>query len=677
MMTLAVRRAWRACAPGVLLALAAAPLLSQTTPTTVTGRVSARETNEPLSDSRVIAVGTAVFTTTNAEGRYTLRGLPAGNVEIRILRVGYVEQKRPVTVTAGQSVTLDFALDRTLVVLQEVVTTATGEQRKVELGNTVSTLDVARLTEVSPIKNMGDLLVAKAPGVQVLPANMTAGGSRVRIRGTSSISLNNDPIYIIDGIRMTSDNSSTAIGVGGTTPSRVNDINPEEIENIEVVKGPSAATLYGTDAANGVIVITTKKGTSGRATWTLFADGGIIADRNQYPTMYALLGHSPATPTVARKCLRKDIALGTCIMDSTSSLNVFEDPELTPIEDGHRNQLGAAAVGWQSRRSGISSAATSSARSGRSGSPTSSDSGSARPRSAIRDEWDRPNTLTKGSYRANLNAAPTPALDLSVQAGFTNLDQRLPQVDNNVNSFWYNGTIGPGWEGPGPGYTGVGSLGQPLRGYAGFTPGDIFQYYTTQGIQRFIGSTNANWRPFSWLQNRMDIGVDLTDRVDFELCRLGQCADFGTNRQGFATDARTNIRNFTTNLGSTANWQPLAWLNLKTTGGLQYVNYKRDENSAQGSQLPPGAQNPGDGDDPERGCRDDGFRIRSVSSSRRLPRSATGSSSRPRSERTRTARSARTSSASITRKARSRGSSPRRRSSHRRIGSTSCGFERR
>ena len=594
MMTLAVRRAWRACAPGVLMALAAAPLLGQTTPTTVTGRVSARETNEPLSDSRVIAVGTAVFTTTNAEGRYTLRGLPAGNVEIRILRVGYVEQKRPVTVTAGQSVTLDFQLDRTLVVLQEVVTTATGEQRKVELGNTVSTLDVATLTEVAPIKNMGDLLVAKAPGVQVLPANMTAGGSRVRIRGTSSISLNNDPIYIIDGIRMTSDGSSTAIGVGGTSPSRVNDINPEEIENIEVVKGPSAATLYGTDAANGVIVITTKKGKSGRATWSLFADGGIIADQNQYPTMYAILGHAPATPTVARKCLRKELALGTCIMDSTSSLNVFDHPELTPIEDGHRNQLGLQLSGGSDAVRYFVSG-DFERETGPFGFPDFERQRFSAAKVGIRDEWDRPNTLTKGSYRANLNAAPISALDLSVQAGFTNLDQRLPQVDNNVNSFWYNGTIGPGWEGPGPGYTGVGSLGQPLRGYAGFTPGDIFQDYTTQGIQRFIGSTNANWRPFSWLQNRMDIGVDLTNRVDFELCRLGQCADFSTNRQGFATDARANIRNFTTNLGSTANWQPLAWLNLKTTGGVQFVNYKSDENSAQGSQLPPGAQNPGQG----------------------------------------------------------------------------------
>ena len=576
------------------MTLASVGAAQQQSPTTVAGRITTREGGQPLADARVIAVGTTVFTTSNAEGRYALRGVPPGNVEVRVIRVGYQEQKRPVSVTAGQSATLDFQLDRTLVVLQEVVTTATGEQRRVELGNTVATIDAAKVVEAAPIKNMGDLLVAKAPGVQVLPANMTAGGSRVRVRGTSSISLNNDPIYIIDGIRMTSDRNSTAIGVGGTQPNRVNDINPEEIENIEVVKGPSAATLYGTDAANGVIVITTKKGRAGRPTWLLFADGGIITDRNQYPTMHALLGHAPATPTVARKCLRKDIALGTCIMDSTSALNVFSDPELTPIEDGYRNQFGLQlSGGTETVRYFVSGDVEREI--GPFGLPEFERERFNSGKIPITEHMDRPNTLTKGSYRANLNATVTPELDVSVQAGFTHLDQRLPQVDNNVNSFWYNGTIGPGWDGPGPGYTGIGSLGQPLRGYAGFTPGDIFQDLTTQGNQRFIGSSNASWRPLSWLHNRLDVGVDLSDRVDFELCQLAQCADFGTNRQGFATDARANIRNFTANLGSTASWQPRGWLNLKTTAGVQYVNYKSDENEAEGEQLPPGARSPGDG----------------------------------------------------------------------------------
>ena len=193
-----------------------------------------------------------------------------------------------------------FALSPVVVQLQEVVTTATGEQRRVELGNAVASVNAAQRTQTAPVTDMASLLVAQAPGVQVLPGNTTGTGARVRIRGINSLSLSNDPIYIIDGIRMTSNSASMQIGVGGTAPSRVNDINPEEIENIEIVKGPSAATLYGTDAANGVIVITTKKGRAGAARWTGFAEQGVVQDRNNYPSTYAILGHSPGLTTPRR-----------------------------------------------------------------------------------------------------------------------------------------------------------------------------------------------------------------------------------------------------------------------------------------------------------------------------------------------------------------------------------------
>ncbi|MBK6307797.1 MAG: SusC/RagA family TonB-linked outer membrane protein [Gemmatimonadetes bacterium] len=560
----------------------------------VTGRVTASDVNEPLSDVRVIVLGTSVFTVTNAQGNFTLRGLPAGSYEVRVLRVGYQEQKKSVAVTAsGPAVTLNFAMVRTVVQLQAVVTTATGEQRRVELGNSVATIDAAKTVESGSVKNMGDLLVAKAAGVQILPSNMTAGGSRVRIRGTSSLSLSNDPIYVIDGVRMTS-TGGTGIGVGGTAPSRVNDINPEEIENIEVVKGPSAATLYGTDAANGVVVITTKRGRAGAARWSVYGEQGVIQDKNDYPTTYAILGHLPATPTVARRCWLYETALGTCIEDSTSALNLFKDKDLTPIKDGWRWQGGAqVSGGTDAVRYFVSGEYESEA------GPLSIPDYDRRRFDSLQvriyDYMNRPNVAIKGSYRANINITPNPKLDLGVTSNFIKLDQRLPQVDNNVNSFWYNGTVGYGYKNAGPNYTARGSLGQPLQGWNLFTPGDIFQYSTQQEVQRAINSATANWRPFSWLQNRADVGLDLSDRVDFQLCRFGECSDFGTNRLGRATDVRANIRNITINLGSTATWQYKPWLNFKTTGGAQYVNYGFKSSDAQGSTLPPGAETPGAG----------------------------------------------------------------------------------
>jgi TonB-linked SusC/RagA family outer membrane protein len=562
----------------------------------ITGRVTVRGSTEPLPDSRIIVVGTSIFTVTNAEGRFVLRNVPTGNVEVRVLRVGYVEQKRPVTVTAGQPATLNFELDRTLVVLQEVVTTATGEQRRSELGNSIATIDVAKKVQESPIKNMGDLLVAKAPGVQVLPSNMTGGGSRVRVRGTSSLSLTNDPIYVIDGVRLTSQagNAAIAIGVGGTAPSRVNDISPEEIENIEIVKGPSAATLYGTDASNGVIVITTKKGRAGQARWNLFGEAGQIHDLNDYPAQYAILGHAPATPATVRRCFLYELSTGACVKDSTSINNLFADPDLTMIKSGNRGQLGLQVSGGAEILSYFVSGIVQN-ETGPLGMPAYDLRRFDSLGVPVTDKMKRPNALRQGSFRTNLRAAINPKLDLNVQMGYIKLDQRLPQVDNNVNSFWYNAEVGPGFRGAGPGYTGFGSRGQPLFGYAGYTPGDIFQFTTTQNIQRFIGSTNPYYRPFSWLEARGDFGVDLTDRQEFQLCQLQQCPDFGTQRQGRARDARTNLRNLTAVMTTTASWNPMPSVVSRTTAGAQYGAFQDDRADAEGQQLPPGAQTPADG----------------------------------------------------------------------------------
>jgi TonB-dependent SusC/RagA subfamily outer membrane receptor len=273
-------------------------------------KVTDQGTTRPIDQAQIQVVGTTLGRLTNVEGVAQVNGVPSGIRVIRVIRVGYAEQKKSLNVPAGQTTNVEFVLVPLPVTLAPVITTATGEVRRVELGNAVASLDVARKMESSPIKNIADAMVAKAPGVQILPNNMTGGGSRVRIRGTSSLSLSNDPIYIIDGIRMTVGNGQ-AIGVGGTEGNRANDISPDEIENIEIVKGPSAATLYGTDAANGVIVITTKKGRAGRAEWTTFFEQGMIKDRNEYPTQYALLGHSPSTPTTAKTCFLKDIPLGT------------------------------------------------------------------------------------------------------------------------------------------------------------------------------------------------------------------------------------------------------------------------------------------------------------------------------------------------------------------------------
>ena len=119
----------------------------------------------------------------------------------------------------------------------------------------------------------------------------TGTGTRIRIRGSNSISLSNEPLYYLDGIRLESASSSTTLNIGGFSdrscnqgPSRINDIHPDDIESIEIVKGPAAATLYGIQASNGVVRITTKHGTAGPPRWNLFSEVGAVSDNNSTPS---------------------------------------------------------------------------------------------------------------------------------------------------------------------------------------------------------------------------------------------------------------------------------------------------------------------------------------------------------------------------------------------------------
>ena len=157
----------------------------------------------------------------------------------------------------------------------------------------------------------------------------------IRVRGLNSLSLSNAPIFIIDGVRM----NAGAIGSGSTSAatSNLTNLDPHEIEDIEIVKGPSAATLYGTDAANGVIVITTKRGHAGKTQWTWNAEAGAISDPTKYLTAYALLGHTPAAPTA--RCLlfrwrRRPASRQQLVAEH------LEYDSLTPLARGSRNHMG-------------------------------------------------------------------------------------------------------------------------------------------------------------------------------------------------------------------------------------------------------------------------------------------------------------------------------------------------
>jgi len=585
--TWSVGRRWLRTTRALLALIAVASLpAALRAQATVQGKVTAA--GQPLVDARVLVRGTSLTATTNSAGQYAIHNVPAGAQSIEVLRVGYRAQTATTTLANGDTKTVDFVMEAAVVQLQDVVTTATGQQRKVELGNTIATIaDVDKRVETTPITSMQDLLVAKAPGVNILPGNMTGSAGQIHIRGVNSLSLSNNPIWIVDGIRYNA--SSFNPGIGGTSTSLLNSLTPEEIEDIEIVKGPSAATLYGTDAANGVIVVTTKKGHAGSARWTWFGEGGLVQDKNKYPTAYAEWGHD-ATGKITR-CLNYTINK-TCTLDSLTSLNVLATPGLTPLANGHRDQFGLQVNGGsEALRYFVSGDLENEL--GPVKMPQHDIATFQSQNIPVRDEWIHPEALQRQSIRGNMSIAVTPKFDLNFNTGFTKTNQRLPEVDNNFFSIYYQSMMSPGFQGAGLGVTGVGTRGENLYGNNGYNYGDIMQVYTEEDIQRTLGSATASWRPFAWMQNEGTVGIDLASQQDPFICRFNECPDQGTLRQGSVGDQTTNSRNFSGKITSNSSWQANSWANLKTTFGGEYVNIERDFTAASGTNLPPGAQQVG------------------------------------------------------------------------------------
>jgi TonB-linked SusC/RagA family outer membrane protein len=253
-------------APGVLLAQATG---------TIEATVIDVGTRRPLANVQVSISGGSGGGATNSVGFIRLLNVPVGARLLRVRLLGYAPTTRNIDVTAGGLAKVEFTLQQSALELNAVVTTGTGgsqvEARK--LGSTVATVEAP---QNAPIKNFTDILQGREPGVVALPSSGVAGeGARIRIRGNASLSQSNEPIVYIDGVRVDNGGSfgrgfvSTG---GGGNPSRLDDIDPSSIEKLEILKGASAATLYGTEASNGVILITTKKGFSGAPKWTFDID---------------------------------------------------------------------------------------------------------------------------------------------------------------------------------------------------------------------------------------------------------------------------------------------------------------------------------------------------------------------------------------------------------------------
>lgn len=249
--------------------LCAAPVVAhaQATTGTLTGRVVDSTSQAPISAVTVRVDGTQLGTVTRDDGTFTIAGVPTGARTLRVTRIGFGSQARPITVVAGSNPALTFRLGQLVTTLSEVVSVGYGTQRREAVTGSVATVNAER-ANVGVIANANQLLAGRAAGVQVTSNNgEPGGGAQVRIRGGTSITASNEPLYVVDGVPLQNDNAvASGVAIGNSAAlarSPLNSINPNDIASITILKDASATAIYGSRGANGVVLIETKKGQAG------------------------------------------------------------------------------------------------------------------------------------------------------------------------------------------------------------------------------------------------------------------------------------------------------------------------------------------------------------------------------------------------------------------------------
>ncbi len=513
------------CAPAMVVA--------QQTGGTVTGTVVDAASRTPIPSVRIEIVGTPRATIADASGKFRLSLLKPGQYQVRALRIGFAASAQSVNITEGGTATADFTLTPVAISLEEVVTTATGEtQRKKEQGTAVAVLQ-PKATELATAQTASQLLTGKVAGVDVATTGGTVGsGSRIRIRGANSLSLDNEPLIIVDGIRY--NNSFGGIGVGGQQPSSFNDINPEDIQDVQILKGPAAAAQYGTAAANGVIQITTKHGSNTKARWTGYVQGGTIQDVTAYPSNYAWVGTTSAGKRTTG-CTLDSQTRGVCTPNPDSLVSFNPLASSGALIHGHRGSYGMSVAG-----------------------------GTDQVNYYVSGNFDRQQGVfavdqdQRAGGRANLSAVLSPQFNVQIGSSYLADHIRLPQNDNNTLGIVSAALLGSAFSNAAGGY---------LNGQL---PQVLYAINTRQDVQRYENTVNTTYQPMSWLTATGIFGLDYTNRYDHEVIPPN-VVSFGSLPQGQVTSNPRGIYDYTANGSLSAKWSPTSSILTTSSAGFQFT----------------------------------------------------------------------------------------------------------
>ncbi len=558
-----------------LLALGVPLAAQQTAGGAIAGRVTDRVNGQPVSDVRVQIVGTQRGALSRTNGSYRIVGVPNGTYTVRASRIGYAATTVSATVSGGGEATANFVLTVAENVLDKVtVSGATGgSARAREVGASVSRIDSTSFN-VSAVTNLSQVLSARTPGVAVQSGGGTIGvSSRIRLRGPTSINLSNDPLLVIDGLVSNNNTNNFSVGVGGGTTSRLDDINPQDIEDIQVLKGAAATALYGTGAANGVIQITTKRGKAGKARWNIYTETG--SDRTLVPendplqsTNYRQIGKSATGARVA--CNLQAQVLRTCVSRDTLYSN---SPFLndSPFRVGGSNRMGVSVNG-----------------------------GSEQVQYYLNGELFRqqgivgPSGSRRTNLRANIGANLLSNLRADVTISYLKSVLNLPINDNAFAGTLSAGLLGGAFDCNKVTRTTIlecGASNDSLsRGYVTSNV-PVRQYFNQtqqQDIDRLQTGITLRYTPKRWLESTLRTGADYVNNYDQSLIPPNKVFLNAASIEGSRFQARAYRPTYTVTANTKATYDLTSKIRLSTLVGGQYTNEANRFTSAFGAVLLPG-----------------------------------------------------------------------------------------
>lgn len=497
---------------------------------TITGKVT-DEKGSPLPNASVIVKGTTVGTTTKEDGTYSLM-LPAG---AKSLIVSTVDMD-PVEKSIGDGIVVDVVLRPQDRIMTEVVVTAFGiRKNKKELGYGVTQLSNAELTQ-GHTTNITNALAAKVPGVRVSGSGGSFTGSGILIRGYTTFTGSNQPLFVVDGIPIDNSGGGSPLQNGPSVSNRAIDINQEDIESISVLKGPSAAVLYGSRASNGVIVITTKKGKAGQKSSVQFSSNYSVERVNRFPELqnqYAQ-GNNGIFSGVAQTSWGPEIGgqivnqynPATNAVDLAKPLLAYPNNIKDVFQNGYNWQNNIAFSGGSDRSTFRFSY------------------GYLKNEGVIQN-----NVLYRHNFSLNVSSRVNNYLTVSASANYSNNRSKRTQQGNQLSNPLFRGWFTP------RSYDLKGVAFEDALGNQRYPLGEDHPLWTIKHnryndeINRLIGNVGLNFKLTKWLQADYKLGTDVysTFRHGYDQIGARGGANTTANGVGGIREVRNNYRSLNSN----------------------------------------------------------------------------------------------------------------------------------